>query len=55
MARIARAWLCLGLVLGGGGCSTFRGLQLDLNVTSGPSLRLVAAITCDGQTNSVAK
>lgn len=45
----------LGLVLTGVGCTTFRGLQLDLTMTSGPSLRLLAAITAGSETNSASK
>lgn len=45
----------LALVVWGGGCASFRGLELDLSITSGPSLRLVTSITAGQDTNSLAK
>ena len=55
MARVALALLCLGLVLTVGGCSSFRGLELDLSLTSGPSLRFTGVIRADSGTVTTLK
>lgn len=51
--RLRIALIALGLVLTGGGCSSFRGLDLDLSLTSGPSLRFLATIKADAPTNVI--
>lgn len=47
-----RLALLLAFAIGLCGCAGFRGLQLDLTVTSGPGLKLIGAINADPLTNA---
>ena len=51
--RIALLMLGLGLVVLNFGCASFSGLVLDLKITSGPSLTLLANLQARPQSGSV--